>query len=208
MYEQAKLTGYRVGPDGTELMVLVPHQNLMEPIIEKRMYKCGLWLEDGRHITAQQRKKIYATIRDISNYTGYLPQEQKEWLKYLHIERTGCQYFSLSNCSIETAREYINTMLDYALEQGVQLTDFAINRTDDIGRYLYACIKNRRCCICGRRGEIHHVDTIGMGADRRRVDDRNKRKICLCREHHTMAHTIGMTAVEERYKVYGIIVLD
>lgn len=87
---------------------------------------------------------------------------------------------------------------------GIPLLDFALNRTDDIGHYLYACLKLRKCAICGRDGEIHHVDTIGMGNDRRKVDDSDYRKICLCRKHHTEAHSIGMTEFEDRYKVYGI----
>ena len=150
-------------------------------------------------------KKAYATIRDIADWTGEPPEAMKEWLKYLHISRTGCRYFSLSNCSIDTAREYINTLLDYALENGIILLDFGVNRTDDIDRYLYSCLKNKRCAICGRDGEVHHVDAIGMGNDRRKTDDSKKRKICLCREHHTIAHTIGMELFSETYKVYGII---
>lgn len=205
MYEVAKLTGYNIQPEGTELRIFIPAINLQEPILSKRMRQCGVWLEDGRHITAEQRKKIYATIRDISEWTGYLPEEQKEWLKYLYICQTGAQYFSLSDCSIDTAREYINVMLDYALQEGIWLSDFAVNRTDDIGRYLYCCLKHRKCAVCGQDGETHHEDAIGMGNDRRRCDDSQKRKVCLCRSHHTEAHTIGMPAFKKRYKVYGII---
>ena len=128
----------------------------------------------------------------------------KEWLKYLHIARTGSEYFSLSDCSVDTAREFINTILDYALEMGIELTDFAVNRTDDTSRYLYSCMKNKRCAVCGRDGEVHHVDTIGMGNDRRKVDDSKYRKICLCRKHHTEIHTIGTTSFQEKYHVYGI----
>ncbi len=162
--------------------------------------------DDGRSISVEQRKKAYATIRDIADYTGYLPEEQKEWLKYYHIARTGCEYFSLSDCSMDTAREFINTILEYAIENGVQLSDLAINRTDDIGKYLYYCIKHKKCCICGRPGEIHHVDTIGMGNDRKHVDDTNYRKMCLCRTHHTIVHQRGLEAFERMYKVYGIVV--
>ncbi|MCU6734919.1 Protein of uncharacterised function (DUF968) [uncultured Clostridium sp.] len=204
MFETAKIQDWSVDQEGTHLEIWIPGRNLLEFLAEKLVHNCGLWLEDGRHITAAQRKKIYATVRDISEYTGYLPEEQKEWLKYLHIERTGCQYFSLSTCSITTAREYINTILDYALEAGIPLTDLAINRTDDIGRYLYSCIMRRRCCVCGQPGEIHHVDAIGMGRDRRKVDDCDSRKICLCRKHHTEAHNTGMSIFEQRHKVYGI----
>lgn len=206
LYEVAKLTGYNIRPEGTDLKIFISGVNLQEPIEGKRMRQCGVWLEDGRHITAEQRKKIYATIRDISEYTGYLPEEQKEWLKYLYISNEGAPYFSLSTCSIDTAREFINTILEYALQEGIMLSDFALNRTDDIGKYLYHCIKYERCAICGRHGETHHWDAIGMGNDRTDFDDSEKRKICLCREHHTEAHTIGREEFGNKYKVFGIII--
>ena len=95
-------------------------------------------------------------------------------------------------------------MLEYALEEGIPLSEPGVERTEDIGKYLYYCIKHKRCAVCGKAGEIHHVDTIGMGRDRRLVDDSNYRKICLCRAHHTAAHQRGMKAFEEMYHVYGI----
>ena len=63
-----------------------------------------------------------------------------------------------------------------------------------------------KCAVCGKDGEIHHVDTIGMGRDRRTVDDSSYRKICLCRTHHTIAHQRGMQAFEQMYHVYGIVI--
>ena len=129
-------------------------------------------------------------------------------MKYEHMKRTGCGYFSLSNCTMDTAREYINTLMEFALENSVPLSDLGVDRTDDIGKYLYFCIKHRKCAVCGRKGEIHHVDAIGMGNDRRKVDDSNYRKICLCREHHTIAHQRGMESFEKMYKVYGITVKE
>lgn len=204
MYEFAHITAYKPVEEGTYLQVFIPGKNLMEPLEEKHMRTCNVWLDDGRHISAEQRKKAYATINDIAAFTGEMPEVMKEWLKYLHIYRTGCEYFSLSSCSMDTARGYINTILDYALEAGVPLLDFALNRTDDIGHYLYACLKLKKCAICGMSGEIHHVDAIGMGNDRRTLDDSDHRKICLCRVHHTEAHTTGFDSFSEKYKVYGI----
>lgn len=189
------------------MVVLVPKENLIEVLSAKCINDTEMRLDDGRTITNQQRKKAYATIRDISDYTGYSPEEQKEVLKFRHIINTGCRDFSLSDCSIDTAREFINTILDYALCEGIPLADFGVNRTDDIGKYLYYCIKHKKCAVCGRDGEIHHVDTIGMGQDRNRYDDSGNRKICLCRIHHTEAHTVGMIVFEKKYKVYGIVLL-
>ena len=208
MYEHAVLEKYRIDQDGTVLQIKIPDVDLSQYIVEKKVRYAEIRIDDGRTITSLQRRKAYATIRDISSWTGYLPEEQKEWLKYLYIERTGNPYFSLSDCSMDTAREFINTILDYALEEGIPLSERGIERTDDIGRYLYSCIKNKRCAVCGRPGEIHHVDAIGAGRDRRHVDDSGYRKICLCREHHTAAHQRGMKAFEQMYHVYGIVVQE
>lgn len=208
MYEHAVLEKYRIDQDGTFLQIKIPGVDLGRYITEKKAKYVEIRIDDGRSITSLQRRKAYATIRDISSWTGYLPEEQKEWLKYLYIERTGNPYFSLSDCSMDTAREFINVILDYALEEGIPLSERGIERTDDIGRYLYSCIKNKRCAVCGRPGEIHHVDAIGAGRDRRHVDDSGYRKICLCREHHTAAHQRGMKAFEQMYHVYGIVVQE
>lgn len=208
MYGLANILQYREEKNGTYLKIFLPNIRLGDTLRHKRIKSAEMRFDDGRHISAEQRKKAYATIRDIADYTGYLPEEQKEWLKYHHMIRTGDSYFSLSNCSMEMAREFINTILEFALEEGIPLSENAIERTDDIGRYLYYCIIHKKCAICGRGGEIHHEDTIGMGNDRKKVDDSNYRKICLCREHHTIAHQMGVIRFRQMYKVYGIVIKD
>ena len=205
MYSAVELQKYRETSSGTDLIIHIPEQ-IGELLLKKCIRTAEIRLDDGRHISAGQRKKIYATIRDIADYTGYMPEEEKEWLKYLHISRTGDAYFSLSTCSMDVAREFINTILEYAIEHGIPLSERGVERADDIGRYLFYCIKHKKCAVCGRDGEIHHVDAIGMGRDRRTVDDSNSRKICLCRTHHTIAHQRGMRAFEQMYHVYGIVI--
>jgi len=206
MHEFAHIQKYRVSQRGTEFVIMVPDKNLQDAIVKKGIRVCEVRFDDGRSISAEQRKKAYATLADISIHTGYLPEELKEWMKYLHIAKTGCEYFSLGNCSMDTARDYINTLMDYAIENGIILDDLGINRTDDINHYLYACIMNKKCAVCGKDGEIHHWDAIGMGNDRTEVDDSMKRKVCLCRIHHTECHTIGNDEFEKKHKVYGIII--
>lgn len=208
MHKLIDLKKFRETEEGTELIVLIPNCSLGDMLTQKHIRKAEIRFDDGRHISAEQRKKVYATIRDIADYTGYLPEEQKEWLKYLHISNTGCDYFSLSDCTMDTAREFINTILEYALENGITLSEDAINRTDDIGRYLYFCIMHKKCAVCGKPGEIHHEDAIGMGNNRNKLDDSNHKKICLCRLHHTKAHEMGVIRFTEMYKVYGIIIKE
>lgn len=208
MHALVKINQYREQKDGTDLVVSVPDLKLGDMFQRKKIRNAEIRFDDGRHISAEQRKKAYATIRDISDWTGYLPEEMKEILKYQHMMRTGDAYFSLSNCSMDTARKFINTILEFALENGIPLSDNAIERTDDIGRYLYYCLLHKKCAICGKDGEIHHEDAIGMGNDRTKVDDSSYKKICLCREHHTLAHSLGVIRFREMYKVYGIVVKD
>lgn len=207
MNTAAEINSWKDVPEGT-VIVLTVSDRLGTVLSRKEAANAELRIDDGRTISADQRKKAYATIRDISDYTGYLPEEQKEWLKYLHISRTGSRYFSLSSCSMDTAREFINTILEYAIENGIPLSENALERTDDIERYLYTCLLHKKCAVCGRPGEIHHEDAIGMGNDRRRVDDSGYRKICLCRMHHTIAHQMGVKGFRKMYKVYGILYGD
>ncbi|OKZ61667.1 MAG: hypothetical protein BHV88_22810 [Clostridiales bacterium 41_12_two_minus] len=208
MYALADIKQYRENTAGTDLVISVSDMKLGDMIRRKGLRYAELRFDDGRHISVEQRKKAYATIRDIADWAGYLPEEMKEHLKYEHMIRTGDAYFSLSNCSMDTAREFINTILEFSLENGVPLSEDALNRTDDIGRYLYYCIMHRKCAICGRDGEIHHEDAVGMGNNRNRIDDSSYRKICLCRKHHTVAHQMGVKRFREMYKVYGITVKD
>ena len=208
MHEVVTLDKYREVDNGTEIIIRIPDKKIGEFLSQKCIKKAEIRFDDGRIISIEQRKKAYATIRDIADYTGYLPEEQKEWLKYLYIQKTGDDYISLSDCSMDQAREFINVILEYAIESGIQLSEQAINRTDDIGKYLYFCIKHKKCAICGQDGEIHHEDAIGMGNDRQTIDDSNHKKICLCRKHHTIAHQMGVDRFTKMYKVYGIIVKE
>lgn len=189
--------------DKSGMQVLIRLEDTAAPV--KKRQDVTLYLDEDREITGQQRKKIYATLNDIAIFTGYSPIEAKQIMKYEHIKKTGCDYFSLSDCSIDTAREFINTLVDFCLHNGVPVKEPMLSRTDDIDTYLYQCLKHRKCCICGRDGEIHHWDTVGMGNDRRTYDDRLNRKMCLCRVHHTIAHQKGVVDFQEKYHVYGII---
>lgn len=203
MMEPVSIRGYRPVENGTEIKVFIP-KDVSYMFKEKSANKGEIRIDDGRTISAEQRRKAYATIGDIAEWNGDVPENVKLDMKWQHMTRSGCGDFSLSDCSMDTAREFINTLIEFCLEFGVPLTEQALNRTDDIGRYLYFCLKHRKCAVCGRDGEIHHWDAIGMGNDRRKTDDSEYRKICLCRTHHALAHQRGNAAFEHTYKVYGI----
>ncbi len=199
---------YKENEKGTYFIVKVKDEKLsnkLEKFSNNGIFNGELRIDDNRFITSDQRKKIYATLGDIAIFTGECPKAMKEILKYYYIGVTGEKYFSLSDCSITTAKEFINFILGFALFWDIPLTDVLLNRTDDIDKALYISLLYKKCAICGQKGEMHHVDRIGMGRNRNKIDDSNFRKICLCRKHHTEAHLLGNTRFEEKYHVYGII---
>ena len=107
------LTGIRTLGNGTEVTVLIKNKS-GSMIQKRRLQEIELGIDDGRFISPAQRRKIYATLRDISNYTGYTVEAAKQIMKVEHMLRTGdSEYFSLSTCSMTTAREYINTLMEF-----------------------------------------------------------------------------------------------
>lgn len=200
MIVTAKIIGY----DGKN-MVVIPDASIEKELIQKQINRVEIRLNDGRTITAEQRKKAYATIRDISDYSGHAPEFLKEWFKYEYIIKTGGKYFSLSDCSVTVARQYINVLIDFCLHYGVPLYEPMTNRTDDIDAYLYMCLYYRKCAVCGRAADVHHVtgSKIGMGADRDKAHHVGREAIALCRTHHNEAHSREKEFFEENH-IYGI----
>ncbi len=208
MYTIATLKGYKSTDKGTELKVFIPKENLGEFLIDKHIRHAEMRFDDGRTISAEQRRKAYALIDAIAECLGYSREEVKDIFKFRYYAQTGEDHLSLKDCSVTDAREFIGIMLDFCVEQGIQLDEPGVLYAEDIGRYLYACLKNRKCCVCGREGEIHHVLRIGMGANRNKVDDTLYPKMCLCRLHHTICHGEPQEIFNQRYHVYGIVAKD
>lgn len=173
---------------------------IVELLIDEKEQK-----ERLKQITPEQRKKIYAILRDIEAYTGENVESLKEDTKASFIRATGYEDFSLSNCSKELAAAYIEYLIRLAFELGVPLSENPIECIEDIENYLKLCLEKKKCCVCGADGEVHHVDAIGMGRDRTKVDDSQNRKMCLCRKHHSEYHTIGAEEFEKKYHVFGVV---
>jgi hypothetical protein len=64
---------------------------------------------------------------------------------------------------------------------------------------IYACCMNRKCCVCGKPADIHHItgSKIGMGNDRTEVHHLGREVLPLCREHHEICHSDEKTFMEK-----------
>jgi Protein of unknown function (DUF968). len=197
------LKGYLSKYDGESLTIIAPLDTDYY-LVKQSITECEIKLDDGRTISADQRKKIYATMRDMSIWSGHVPDEIKALMKYNFIAKNGCEYFSLSDCDMTTANEFLNFLIEFCIENDIPTLDSLLDRSPDIARYLYCCLANKKCAICGKKADLHHVDAVGSGRNRKEIVHKGMHVLPLCRTHHTEIHAIGKDTFCEKYKVFGI----
>lgn len=195
------LVGSVVGETDRGINIFVPFPERID-----KLYGChesvGVEFVDKRRISAKQRKKAYVLISYIAAWWGYTPVEaMKEMLKLMFVgeAETLRRSFSLSNCDMTTARLFISYLIDFCLLHGVDVGEPLYQLAEDIPRYVWACLMNKRCAVCGRKAELHHVDAVGMGRNRKEICHIGMRALPLCREHHTEIHSIGQEDFLRRY---------
>lgn len=157
-------------------------------------------------ISEDQRKKIYAIFNDIADSTGNITDVVKEAMKSMFVENSQHGEFSLSNCSRELAGDFIEFLIGWCFENGVQLADHPKEYFENVEDYLRLCINKKICCICGKPADIHHVDAVGQGRNRNKIDDSQMLKMALCREHHNEWHSVGGETFMAKYHAIGVLV--
>ena len=175
--------------DGEKLTVKV--DDVSRELLQKQVGEVEIRLDDGRTITAEQRRKAYAIIGDVARWSGHEPEDAKSWLKFYFMAQTGADAFSLSDTDVTTAREFIDYLIQFCFENNVPTRTPLLMQCDDIGKYLYRCLEQRRCAICNAPADVHHVDAVGMGRNRDKIIHEGMNAIALCRVHHNEAHARG-----------------
>ena len=197
MIATAKIVGY----DG-EFLTVKPLVTIDRELLQKQVDSIEIRLTDGREISSEQRRKIFALVRDIADFCGEEPEYIRKFTSFEYRLTNGIEPFSLSDCDMSTAREYISYLIDFCFRHSVPTRDTLLNRTDDISKYLYTCLVHRKCAVCNGKADVHHIDTVGMGRDRTRINHPGMEVVSLCRVHHQEAHTQGQ-AFFDKYHIYG-----
>ena len=193
-----------------------------------RGYKeCTIILRDDRTISPQQRAKIYALIGEIDEYVNGMRteegrEEQKQFLKLdfmlKHMTSMERRMFSLSDCSVTTARAFIDYLITFIIANDIPTRLRLYEQCEDIQQYVYACLMHKKCAVCGRKADLHHAEGshIGAGFNRNDVHHLGREALPLCREHHTLLHTMPEADFLARYhlepvkidericKIYGL----
>lgn len=196
---QGKIVNY----DGNKIYIIAEYGDI-EKYTLKKYERANIELIDGRGISRKQQKSIYALLRDISLYTGYTPEEIKQIMKYDYLATYGGDMFSLASVDMTTARKFQTHLIEFVLKNDIPCSVNLLEEADDIGKYIYMCLIYKKCCISGKKSELHHVDSIGMGRNRNEVTHTGMRAMPLSRKYHNEVHTIGQQSFNKKYHVFGV----
>ena len=169
-----------------------------------------VYWQDSRARTLEQIRKAWALMGEIAEYQGQgkddVYREQSTAFSLKHLEILQGELFHLSTATVSTARAFINLLVEIIIEYGIPTKEPLYGLCDDIERYVYACLMNKKCAVCGRKTELHHYDHVGLGRNRREIDHIGMRAYPLCREHHEEIHMIGERAFDEKYHLVPIAI--
>lgn len=164
-----------------------------------------MYFDDGRHITVDQRKKIFALFNDMSNFTGNSVSTIEEMMKVKFIEKMeNPHWFSFSNCSIQIAKQFLEFCLDFCITERIPFKTMFVDSIQQSYGLRYKLVMNRMCYVCGRHADIDHFKTIGTGRNRRKVYQVGMLVWPLCRKHHSERHTIGVKSIMQKYQIKPI----
>ena len=206
MIAQGEITGWTQGG----FNVFVPCVNHVEEV-----KRCGrdvlIEIPDTRPVTRAQQKKAHVLLNAIVEHTGYTPLEVVKWqtkMLFLSDAPTLADWFSLSNCSVEVARLYITWLIDFCLVNEIPCNEPLWKLAEDVPRYVYACLMQKVCCVCGRRRvHLHHaIHPVGM-RQRKTLPMIGMLVLSLCGRHHNEIH-VDERGFLERYILRPIPLTD
>ena len=117
--------------------------NGKQPVVE-------LNVNDGRTITPEQRKKVWALINDFCRYTGYSLDEAEILFKSLTRSKYNIEPFSLSDCSVTTGCLMIEAILEFLFDNDIPFQTRTWDSIPDWFPKQMLCLKKKLCVICGK----------------------------------------------------------
>ena len=162
-----------------------------------------MYFDDGRHITVDQRKKIFALFNEIAEYLGYTQVNVEEILKIRFIEQMNNPvWFSFSDCSIEIAKQFLEYEITFCIQNEIPFKTKLMDEIQQSYALRVQLLKNRICFVCGKKNaDVDHVDTIGIGRNRRETNQNGMHVWTLCRKSHQERHKIGVKSFAQKYQI-------
>ena len=195
--------------DGTAV-ILAPIDTYQ--FVHRNIKECYVDYIDSRPLSDKQRRMCYALINAIAEWSGSSTEEIKESFKIEfwaeQVETLADKIFSLSNAPMSLVASFQKFLIGFILHNDVPLKFPLLDYVDDIQDYVYQCLINKKCCVCGKRADLHHIDTVGMGNDRNEVQHLGREVMSLCRAHHTEMHASGKQDFFAKYHFESGVIAD
>lgn len=194
-----------------ELLIRAPYDDYIT-MTHREFKTCLVQPLDSRPLSDKQRKMCYALMREISEWSGEDMEMAKASLKIRflaeNIEYMGDKIFSLASAPMSLVCAFQRYLVRFIIQWDIPCSFSLLEYVDDIGDYVYSCLINKKCVVCGKHADLHHVDRVGMGRDRTDIIHEGMEALPLCREHHTEAHTMSDKEFFDKYHIDAGIVLD
>lgn len=158
---------------------------------------------DPFRITDKQRRLIFALCNDIEAHTGqprdYMRQMFQDYVKFLHGYE---QRISLADCTRTIAKQIIDVMFEWIFTNGIPLNYKTSEMMKEDKNYLYWATITRHCVICGKpNSDLAHLEAVGRGMNRNKMNHYDKHVLALCRKHHTTQHQMGIKSFNNYYQL-------
>lgn len=168
-------------------------------------YYAVLDIFDPDTITDLQRKHYFALIGDYSEYTGVPLDATDAYFKYKFMQEEDLDELpSVGRGRMDktTATKLLEYLITYFIQNDVPFRKQQFYLTTDASKMIFALTIKRLCVVCGKpNSDIHHVDAIGAGANRKTHDHSKHEFLALCREHHSESHNIGQKSFMSKYYI-------
>lgn len=193
-------------------VTITAHYDDWHTLVKRQYKKCNIQMLDNRPLSEAQRKACYALIGEIAEYSGDTKERTKDFLKIRfladELQNTADSIFSLSNAPMSLICAFQRYLVDFIVANDIPCSFSLLDYADDICAYIYSCLINKKCAVCGKKADLHHIDRVGMGRDRTEIVHEGMEVLPLCRVHHTECHTIGQQTFNDKYHFENGITLD
>ena len=178
-------------------------------LCQREVSEVEIILTDSRPLSSKQRRSVYAMIREIADYSGYTTDEAKEAMKLDfwtdELQQMGDRMFSLRDAPMSIVAAFQKWLARFIVAHDIPTRVSVLDYVDDTSDYVYACLIHKKCPICGRPADLHHVKALGAGMNRNEVIHEGLEVMPLCREHHMEVHRIGKNDFFNKYHLeHGI----
>ena len=165
----------------------------------------GVEISDNRKASYEQVQKCWAMFHDIGSYLGYTDEEIHLLTLYWFSQKNGLdENLRLSTSNMSDTQSFIAYLIEFCFDKEIPFSDKSWAEIPQEFNKQWWCMKKRECVLCGEHADYAHVETVGMGNDRSKIDHSKYHFMALCRKHHTEQHQMGIESFIRKYHIKPI----